>query len=157
MAARARFSIALLMAVVFFVAADFAIVRAFWDSRGPQAAIAVITLPMINLLLLFLPKLKRGGDARPFWLGFEVVGWSIVLLFVLVGWFFEEVFFAPAVYSISLLDPFPENVALNVAFEISFAVPFYTIPQVLAASVGGWLSARCQIAHRRPSATVEEV
>jgi hypothetical protein len=155
MAARARFSIALLMAVVFFVAADFAIADASSSWPGPSFALAVTTLPTINLLFLALPRLRR-REARPFWLGFEVVGWLTVFLAVWLGRSHQLAFFSPIIW-IDRHDFFGTSWDSELPFLIAIAAVLYTIPPVLAASVGGWLSARCQIAHRRPSATVEEV
>ena len=57
MAARARFSIAVLMAVVFFVATDFAIVKAIWESSDPYDVIA--TEHSFGWLALVLKILRR--------------------------------------------------------------------------------------------------
>jgi hypothetical protein len=79
MAVARRFTIGMLTAVVFLIAADFGIVRALWDTPGPQVGVAIVTLPMIDLLLLFVPKLQRSNPTRPYWVGFQVVGWTGVL------------------------------------------------------------------------------
>ncbi len=41
MAANRHFSIRLLMAIIFFIAADIAIIRAIWDTQGPQMGFAL--------------------------------------------------------------------------------------------------------------------
>ncbi len=87
MVVRPRFSIFLLMAIVFFVATDIAIGRSLWDSPDPYVEIAVTTLPMINLLLLSLPKLRRSDSSRLYWMGFQIVGWLGVILVTLLCWF----------------------------------------------------------------------
>jgi hypothetical protein len=134
-----RFSIALLMAVVFFVAADFAIVRAYWNAPGPEVAVAVTTLPMINLLLLALPRLRAGREDRRFWAGFQVAGWMMVLVFGACNWIFEDDFIAPIVW-ISQQGWFAPNSPAGLAFNIACGVVIYTLPQLLAAMVGGWLA-----------------
>jgi hypothetical protein len=134
-----RFSIGLLMAVIFFVAADFAIVRALWDTNEPLV-VAVITLPMINLLLMVLPGARRGRDRRPFWLGFEAAGWMMVVLFASLAWFFVDTFFYPIEW-IDNHDSLLSGSPTETAFLICCCVVIYTPPQVLGAMVGGWLSA----------------
>ena len=62
------------MAVVLLVAADFGIVRALWETQGPQVGVAIVMLPMIDLLLLSMPKLRKSNPTRPFWGGFQAVG-----------------------------------------------------------------------------------
>jgi ABC-type proline/glycine betaine transport system permease subunit len=151
MAARNRFSIAVLMAVVFFVAVDFAIVRAFWTSPEPLGlVVSLTTLPMINLLLLVLPKLSRRGGDRSFWLGFEAVGWLMVIGVVLLGWFQADPFFAPIDW-VNQHDPFEHGSVPETAFLITFVVLFYTTPQVLAAMFGGRLLARYRVVIDRRS------
>jgi hypothetical protein len=134
-----RFSIALLMAVVFFVAADFAIVKAYWWTSGPQVAIAVTTLPMINLLLLALPRVEAGREGRRFWAGFEVAGWIMVLIFGACNWIFLDDFLAPIEW-IDRQRWFARNSPAGNAFIISCGVVIYTAPQLLAAMIGGWLA-----------------
>ncbi len=155
MAAPGRLSIGLLMAVVFFVAADFAIVRALWESPTPWIEIAVTTLPMVNLLLLALPRLAR-GKARPFWAGFEAVGWPVVLAVAFVGWCEYKPFFEPINW-VNKHDPFANGSTSEIACLISFAVVFYTAPMLLAAAIAGRLSTRYWgVVERRASTVPEE-
>jgi hypothetical protein len=142
-----RFSIGLLMAVIFFVAADFAIVRALWGTNEPLI-VAIITLPMINLLLMVLPGARRGRDLRPFWLGFEAAGWMMVVLFASLASFFEDAFLYPIEW-IDMHDSLLSGSPTEFAFLISSSVVIYTIPQVLAAMVGGWLSSRYRVVIQR--------
>lgn len=155
MAARARFSIGGLMGVVFLVALDLAIVRAFWDGDGPAFAVTVTTLPMINLLLLALPRLRR-REARPYWVGFEVAGWSVVLLAVFLGTFHQLLFFRP-MFWVDRLELFAAAPSFEIPFIVAIAVVLYTTPKALAAAIGGWLVARYRVViERRPAATPEE-
>src|SRR4051812_41266380 len=88
-----RVSIGLMMAIVFLVAAEFAIVKSLWNTS--YAAIAVVTLPMINLLVLALPRVQDGEPVAYFWRGFEAGGWLMALLVGLLGWIGERRFFWP--------------------------------------------------------------
>ncbi len=81
MAVALRFTIGTLMKVVSLVAADLGLVRALWGTPGPEVGIAIVTLPMINVLLLALPRLWRCHASRPFWIGFQGFGWIMVLTF----------------------------------------------------------------------------
>jgi hypothetical protein len=83
-----HFSIAGLMAIVAFVAVDFAVFRACNDSRFVQGAMAKLVvigmLPMANVLAFgLLPFLTRPGPigGRPFLVRFEVSGVTALLLF----------------------------------------------------------------------------
>jgi hypothetical protein len=144
MLTRKRFSIALLMAIVFLVAADFAIVRALWDTNDPIVVTAIVTLPTVNLLLLALPKVKRGRETRPFWLGFEAVGWMAVILVALLAWAFDMTIFDPLTW-IDDHDPFQHGSAAEIAFLISSAVVLYSTPQWISATIGGWIWARYRL------------
>src|SRR3954454_20417230 len=95
MAVSQRFSIGLLMAVIVLVAADFAIVRALWGSPGPHVDVAIVTLPMANMLLLATPKMRASSTTRPFWVGFVIVGWPMVLAVAILAWHFSDTFFRP--------------------------------------------------------------
>ena len=138
-----RFSIALLMKIVFLVAVDIALVRASWNVPGYLSVIFVITLPMMNLLLLCLRRARRGQDARPFWLGFEAGGWGMVLLVSSFTSMFPEFFLFPLnwlrdhIYS-------PQS-PVKLVILITFAVVAYTIPQLLVATLVGRLSTRYRV------------
>jgi hypothetical protein len=105
---------------------------------------------MINLLLLALPNLRRWGDAGPFWLGFEVIGWAMLLLVAIFGWFLDDPFFYPLEW-INRHEPFPLGSVPETALLISFCAIFYTASQVLAAVIGGRLLSRYRVViERRP-------
>jgi len=144
MAKQFRLSISLLMAIVLCISADIAIVKSLWYRSDPSAVVAMATLPMINILLLALPKMRRWGEAGPFWLGFEAIGWAMVLLVALFGWFRDDPFFYPLEW-IDRYEPFPLGSVRETALLISFCVILYTPPQVLAAVLGGRLLARYRV------------
>jgi hypothetical protein len=148
MAIARRFTIGTLMAVIFLVAADFAIVRALWWTSGPQLEVAVVTLPMIDLLLLTMPKLRSSHPTRPFWGGFQGAGWIGVLTSGLLTLGCPDTFFWP-ITVVNRWLVFPQPDARSVALLISFAVVVYTAPQLLMALLGGRLSATYRIVIER--------
>lgn len=147
MAVARRFTIGTLMAVVFLVAADFGIVRALWKTQGPQVGVAIVMLPMIDLLLLTLPKVRKSDPTRPFWGGFQAVGWISVLAFGLLASMRPNTFFWPAV-SVERMIPRPLSSA-GVAILISVVVVFYTPPQLLIALLAARLSSKYRIVIER--------
>ncbi len=147
MAVARRFTIGTLMAVVFLVAADFGIVRALWDTPGPQVGVAVVTLPMIDVLLLSLPKLRQSSPTRSFWGGFQAVGWIIVLIFGLLASMCPDTFFRPLSFVDQMISR-PHSAA-DVAILISVPFVLYTAPQVLIAVLAGRLSSKYRIVIER--------
>jgi hypothetical protein len=137
-----RISIGTLMAVVFFVAVDFGIVRALWET-SPHVAVAIVTLPMINLLLLTVPKLRKGTATRPFWAGFQAVGWAAVLAVGDLALCHPDTLFWP----IDLLEtnPWFKDQDAHLTFLITVAVVLYTTPQLLVALAAGRLSAKYRV------------
>lgn len=133
-----RFSIRFLMVVVLLVAADFGIVRGLWGSPFPPG-VALAVIPMANLLILAWPK----SPARRFWVGFELVGWIVILTIVWLGFYGRQVLFAPMIRleGMKIVPRESENLPLLIA---EFIV-IYTVPQVLLAWFGGWLSSRYKI------------
>jgi hypothetical protein len=69
-----------LMLVVALTAVNFAILRGVLTA-GIDIGIAFVTLPMASILLLAAPRAWGGNTTRRFWIGFEMAGWSMVLLF----------------------------------------------------------------------------
>ncbi|WP_435010969.1 hypothetical protein P12x_002259 [Tundrisphaera lichenicola] len=150
-----RWSIAVLMAVVFFVAADFAILRALCNTAEPMV-IALSTLPMSNLLILTMPRIKRDSINREFWMGFQAIGWIMILLFALV----TSLYYSQFLYPIGWIDDhdgLPSTSSAEIALLICCIVVIYTIPLVLGAMFGGWFSSRYRIViERRPASSGEE-
>ena len=147
MAVARRFTIGTLMAVVFLVAADFGIVRSLWETQGPQVGVAIVMLPMIDLLLLSMPKLRKTNSTRPFWGGFQAVGWISVLIFGLLASMCPNTFFWPAV-SVERTIPRPLSSA-GMAILVSFVVVFYTPPQLLIAVLAARSSSKYRIVIER--------
>ncbi len=135
-----RSSIGLMMAFVVLVAVDIGILRFFWASRkeNPAELVGLVTLPMASLLLLLLPRIRKENPSRRFWVGFEVVGWVVVLGVGLASSLAMDAFFWPLV---ALLHAFGVDTVEQDELVITAVVALYTIPQVLLALIGGQLAA----------------
>jgi NADH:ubiquinone oxidoreductase subunit 3 (subunit A) len=154
---RRRVSIGLMMLVVLFVAVDIALWRAFWKS-SPANIVLIVTLPTINLLAFSLLRPNQEPDSRPAWIGFQVVGWAMVVLFGACTYFAFETFLAPVIWVESRIVDGIWSLR-SLALIIGGTVVGYTIPQVGAAwAVGSFLKRyRVVIERRRPVAARPEV
>jgi hypothetical protein len=147
MIGKSRLSISTIMVVISVAAADCAIFRE--DNSG-----FALVLPMANLLGFGVWRWKRRRSAQPFWVGFEVVGWASLGLVLLWQWYdrnFSDttVFYRPIIWLeqhkwISEDGP----VQLVIAYCVMFG--FYNLPQLPAAMLGGFLSARYRVVRRTP-------
>ncbi len=138
-ARRARFSIARLMTIVLFIAADFAIVRSIWNQPGPSPAFFSMVLPTANLLILGLVRLIRPGPDWRFWAGFEVVGWSLIGALAYLELRLKPVLFYPLT-RVDQLVGFPNNSPRQVALGVTCCLVFYVPPQLILACLGGRLA-----------------
>ena len=73
------------MAVIAFIAADLAVLRAIL-SRIPPPGFVILGIPNPGLVIMVLVlevglfrMVSQRGAARTFWLGFEVAGWTYVV------------------------------------------------------------------------------
>ena len=87
---RTKFSIAGLMVLVLALALDSLAVRSILDSRDVfSVSVVFLALPMATVLLV-VPVLvlgRHGGQSRrPFLVGFEVVGWTVLTALVAACW-----------------------------------------------------------------------
>jgi hypothetical protein len=142
-----RFSIGFLMAIIFLVAADVGFFRAFSNSSGPEIGVGIVTLPMANVLLLALPRLRGELRSRPFWIAFQAAGWVMVLIFGVLAWIDFDWFFQPAaIFYDTLLNsglvPLGDWFRIFVLVVLPAAAVGYMIPQFLIALLAGRLSAR---------------
>ncbi|WP_422929126.1 hypothetical protein [Singulisphaera sp. PoT] len=137
-----RLTIGLMMAIVSLLAINFGIVRAFWNSSGPILGLAVVTLPMIDLLILSAPRLGRSNPTRFFWIGFHAVGWIMVAIYALLSAACMETFFGPVIPLERIL---PGDGATKVALLISIVIVCYTTPVLLVASLAGRFLAKYRI------------
>ena len=134
---RPRFTVRSLMVIVVLVAVDFVIVRHM--SEAPRdVGIAFVTLPMANALILVAPR-AWGGATRRFWVGFEIAGWLMVLLFGYLSHSHGATFFRPA----NSVHPWAtiQNIYIRNIYLFSVDCVVYTPPQVLVAWFVGWMFA----------------
>ena len=87
---RTKFSIAGLMVLVLAVGLDCLAVRSILDSRDVfSVSVVFLALPMATVLLVVPVSVlgRHGGQSRrPFLLGFEVVGWTVLTALVAACW-----------------------------------------------------------------------
>jgi hypothetical protein len=136
---RYRITVRLLMVAVLLVAVDFAVVRSM-SSANQDIGIAFVTLPTANALILVAGRVRSGDEWRPFWIGFEIVGWSVVALFGYLSWSHGAKFFRAANSVYPWTNITNRSVQLAYLFSIDFIV--YTPPQILVGWVGGVMVAR---------------
>jgi hypothetical protein len=136
---RYRMTVRLLMVAVLLVAVDFAVVRSM-SSANQDIGIAFVTLPTANALILVAGRVRSGDEWRPFWIGFEIVGWSVVALFGYLSWSHGAKFFRAA----NSVYPWANITNPSVQFAYLFSIDFvvYTPPQILMAWFGGRMAAR---------------
>lgn len=151
-----RFSIAWIMAIIVVAAVDLAAIRALDGTQTVIGALIIIgSMPMASILMLGIPNLVRGSTGRstvrPFLVGFEAVGWMVLLVYTGSAIVFAESV-AGAVdlsarFLMSLIgwdtanesDPAWQLVGLFVV------VLLLLLPQLFVALVGGWLNQRFKI------------
>jgi hypothetical protein len=146
MAAKGRFSIAWLMVIVSFLAIDIALVRAAYlrkSAYGPSAGYLAIVLPMANILLLVLPRVRSDVARRWHWIGFEIVGWVVIAILGSLDQYKKKILFIPYEWFQSF-HFYPDLSVPDLALVYTFFVVTHTPPQLLLAFLGGriaaWLS-----------------
>jgi hypothetical protein len=157
----ARFPIAGLMAVVAAIAINLTVMRSFNESKPDSLAhlfFACGVMPIASVLFLVAlfsaPSLVRGGRFSPFALGFEAFGCVAVFAFV-------------AIYSIApsalmafieligartrpVLQPLVQSAPgwIQLSVELGFAAVLFSLPELVIALFGGWLSRKLGITLR---------
>jgi hypothetical protein len=129
------------MALVGLAAFDCMAIRTPLSGLPVVAAMLLLGgLPMVNLLaiglLLLLPGRLGGGGARPSVVGFEVVGWSTLLLYAAFASHRPEALREAAVVALGSL-----RTQGNAAFLTAVMVALL-LPQVSLSLLGGWLNGR---------------
>jgi hypothetical protein len=151
-----RFSIAWIMTIVVVAAIDFAAIRALDGTNTIIGGLMAIgSMPMAGILVLGILSLVRAimgrGEIRPFLIGFEVVGWTVLLLYTGSPILFPESV-AGAIDSAALslmrligldtvggLDPSWQ------LFGLFLFVLILLLPQLAFALIGSWLNQRFRI------------
>jgi hypothetical protein len=165
-----RFSVAFLMAVAAVIALDVAVMRSlFRDAPGsnqiqylvpidgttwiPFGTLAIGVLPVAGLLLLVaifqLPKIWRTGKVSSFWLGFAISGSLAMFVFMIVSSLSPG---ATQRYLVvvggRLITPMASMMGneppqwLEYGIELALATTLLVLPELLVATLGGWLLAR---------------
>ena len=136
-----RISVRWLMLIVAVAAVNFAILRGM-SSTNIDIGIAFATLPMASILLLAAPRAWGGNAARRFWIGFELAGWSMMLLFGYLSHSKGAGFFWPAnsVYPWHTI----RNRHIQFLYIIFIDFVVYTPPQVVVAWLVGRVLAKYQ-------------
>jgi hypothetical protein len=155
------FSIAEMMAIVAIVALDCLVIRA----RQPVTFVFLVIggLPMqsalmIGLLLVFRWR-RRMENPLPFLVGFEVAGWIVHVIYVLLC---IQAARAIDVHLVNTLDPllratgFTPFSTPDWIIWTGLAMFYVTAPQFLIALVAGWISQRLwKQSHAEPVPTQE--
>jgi hypothetical protein len=150
-----RLTIAWIMSSVVVAAINLAAIRALDGTSTLVGWLFVLgAMPMASILVLGIPSLVRGfsgrGKIRPFLIGFEAVGWTVLLIYtstavlfpVSVGRVVEWV--VNSVFIFFGID-FGSVRGLDAALELFVLFLFLLIPlvpQLAIALVGGWLNQR---------------
>ena len=144
-ASQRRFTVAYLMAIVLVVAADLAAFHRV-SGRGLRASPRSADrrrLPMISLLILTIPRVRRG----PFWIGLQAAGWITTCVFGYLAWAEVNRFLWPLLLTQQVLPRFEDEVNKlgdlpASAIFFTYIALVYTTPQILLSLLGGWIAAR---------------
>jgi hypothetical protein len=143
-----RFSIAEMMAIVALVALDCLAIRVSHSSLAAENAVFVV-LPMQSVLaiglLLMLRRRRRTEKPLPFLVGFEVVGWTCLLICVAVCVRAPESVDRHLTYILTpLVDAigFQQFSTPDLICRYSIAMTYLSAPQLAVALVAGWISQR---------------
>jgi hypothetical protein len=138
MARRKPFSIALLMTIVGLLALNFGIVRWAYDShlRSPSPFYLAMVLPMADLMILALPRLRPSYTHWRFWLGFEVSGVASIAALAHMDQHDKDTLFYP--WGLVEKHFGPINSLSYVIAGLTFSTIVFWSPQLLLA----WLVGR---------------
>ena len=145
-----RFSIAGIMALTALIALDCLATRAVWNVSDIRFIMLYFAaLPWLNVLLIGLTVLRgrrRRGEPAAFFVGFEAVGWAVLMLFVILIFAFPSVWEAVIEGLNEFLGPLM-NVMPPVGFVAGIAVgmAILSLPQLIAAVAAGLLHRRYRV------------
>ena len=145
-----RFSIAALMALTAVVAVDCLLNRLAWHPWNATGILFFFGgLPMFNILaigLLFLTRKMRRGESATFLVGFEVVGWFLLLL---SGWaagvVADEAVDILGRFTLPLMPLAGVAPPLGLAVAQGLVMVMLTVPLVIVATAGGLVNRRYRI------------
>jgi hypothetical protein len=138
-----RFTIAWIMVIIVVAAIDLAAIRALDGTRSLIRGLLVWgSMPMASILVLGIPSVIRGlsgsGKIHPFLIRFELVGWTVLLVYTGSAILFPE-------FVGELVQHLLESSDLPLVSGTNPLVLFYVVlipllPQLALALVGGWLN-----------------
>ncbi|WP_422931903.1 hypothetical protein [Singulisphaera sp. PoT] len=136
------FSLATLMILVSLVAVDGAVLKYCWGIKN-AAETAIVTLPMANLLLMTVPRLK--GNTGAYWGGFHLAGWLSILGIGCIAWY-ENLWLWPVNQFVRILSGqgmTMESMGPTAFFGviIAFVIVLYTSPLILLSMLAASISA----------------
>ncbi len=145
------------MAAVAAVAINLAVMRSFEQTTAGGLShlfFAFGVMPMASLLILValnsVRNLVRGGRCSPFVLGFEALGWPAVFFFITCYSVAAPILLAYAELIGAYVEPlFMRYFAwAGALFELGFMIVIFSLPQLVAALLGGWLARKLGITIR---------
>jgi hypothetical protein len=138
-----RITIAWMMAIIVVAAIDLAAIRALYLTKSVIGALIVFgSMPMASILVLGVPSVVKGpsgrGKIHPFLIGFESVGWTVLLVYTGSAILYPE-FVGELVQR--LLESFGLPLVSGTNPLVLFCVVLIPLlPQLALALVGGWLN-----------------
>jgi uncharacterized protein YggT (Ycf19 family) len=156
-----RFSIAGIMALTALIALDCLVTRAVWGFNDIRVAMLYFGgLPWLNVLVIGLAVLRgrrRRNEPAAFLVGFEVVGWAMLVSFVTLIFASTLVCELVMGWLERLLNPLAEMTPpLGLVAAMASAMTILTLPQLIVAVAGGLFTRRYRIRiERRERAGVE--
>jgi hypothetical protein len=139
------------MVLIVALALDCLAVRSILDSRDVFSVSAVfLGLPMATVLLV-LPVLglnRRQTHPGPFLVGFEIVGWTVLMILVAACWLTSPV-------NGFLAETIRQNPYAHAMHGIVVIVLF-TTPQLVVAMLGGLVTRRYRVVVERRSPPVAD-
>jgi ABC-type Fe3+-siderophore transport system permease subunit len=162
-----RFSLATIAFMILLLAIDFTIIRIAFQSSGPEiwAALPLLLLPMLDVILITLYRLRRRERRTSRAIGFLVSGVAAtVVVFVLcliapdtVNTMIRAIDDAIAETTMSGLTWLLGNTEMHQlvmqfavvgAFAILVPMALFCSPPLMVALLGGWLAPRLGSFHR---------
>ena len=133
------------MAVIAFIAADFAALRAIFPRMPNPGLVIMILVLEVGLFRM----VSQRGVARMFWLGFEVAGWAYVITAEVFAWTAWRL-------ARSLFEGYVLRRPIGLPFEmqrfILFAAGLQLLISLAVALIVGILTrsvwSRCGVVHR---------
>jgi amino acid transporter len=138
-----RFSILGMMALITVVAIDSWLIRVSWDTA--YLAGVLMTFPMLNIMVLSLPKLRRDHRNRQFWVGFDGTGMVLTALIYLFACYQLEILGGPINWLLEKGWLSQTNSPEQLAITCTSIVIIYNLPQLLLASIAGWFCERYRV------------